>query len=65
MRSRETPVADIEIGHNSVIACHLGNIAQRLGRQIRWDVEKERVIDDPEAEAMTGMNYRLPWKLAL
>ena len=65
MRSRETPVADVEIGHNSVIACHLGNIAQRLGRQVRWDVDKERVIDDPEAEAMTGVNYRAPWKLAL
>ena len=49
MRSRETPVADVEIGHNSVIACHLGNIAQRLGRQVRWDVDRERVIDDPEA----------------
>ena len=65
VRSRETPVADVEIGHNSVIACHLGNIAQRLGRQVRWDVDKEQVIDDPQAEAMTAIDYRPPWKLEL
>ncbi len=65
MGSREAPVADVEIGHNSVIACHLGNIAQRLGRQVRWDADKEQVIGDPEAEAMTAVNYREPWKLSL
>ena len=65
VRSRETPVADVEIGHNSVIACHLGNIAQRLGRQVRWDVDKEQMIDDPQADAMTAINYRPPWKLEL
>ncbi len=65
MRSRQTPTADVEIGHNSVIACHLGNIAQRLGRQVQWDVEKERMIDDPQAEKIISLDYRPPWKLVL
>ena len=63
MRSRERPRSDVEIGHDSMIACHLGNMAQRLGRLIRWDVEKEAVIGDPEAQKMISRPYRAPWKL--
>ncbi len=64
MRSRERPHSDVEIGHNSMIACHLGNIAFRLGRQVRWDAEKERMIDDAEAQKYVMRPYRAPWKLA-
>lgn len=46
-----------------MIACHLGNIAFRLGRQIRWDVENERMINDPEAGSYVTRAYRTPWKL--
>lgn len=63
MRSRKLPNSDVEIGHNSMIACHLGNIAQRLGRQIQWDVDKEMVIKDPEAQKLVNKPYRSPWKL--
>jgi hypothetical protein len=63
MRSRERPRSDVEIGHDSMIACHLGNMAQRLGRMIRWDVEREAVIGDPEAQKMVSRPYRVPWKL--
>ncbi|MEW5976090.1 MAG: Gfo/Idh/MocA family oxidoreductase [Acidobacteriota bacterium] len=64
MRSRKRPNSDVEIGHNSMIACHLGNIAQRLGRQVKWDVENERIIDDPEAQKLVSKEYRAPWKLS-
>jgi predicted dehydrogenase len=63
MRTRKNPRSDVEIGHNSMIACHLGNMAQRLGRKVRWDVENERVIDDAEAQKMVTKDYRDPWKL--
>lgn len=63
MRSRALPRSDVEIGHNSMIACHLGNIAFRLGRQIRWDVENEKMINDAEAEGYVTRAYRAPWKL--
>ena len=55
--------SDVEIGHNSMIACHLGNIAQRLGRQVKWDVEKEKMIGDAEAQTYVSREYRKPWKL--
>ncbi len=63
MRSRKRPNSDVEIGHNSMIACHLANIAQRLGRRINWDVDKEAMINDPEAQNMVMRSYRAPWKL--
>ncbi len=55
---------DDEIGHNSMIACHLGNIAFRAGRRVNWDVENERVIGDPEAQKLVSKEYRAPWKLS-
>ena len=64
MRTRKKPRSDVEIGHDSMIGCHLGNAAVRTGRRVYWDVENERVIDDPEAETiMYKREYRKPWKL--
>jgi hypothetical protein len=65
MRSRQTPNSDVEIGHNSMIACHLGNIAYRLNRQVKWDVENERMVDDKEAQNFVTRAYRAPWKLSV
>ena len=62
-RTRQTPVADVEIGHRSVTACHLGVIAYRLGRQVNWDAANERIVGDAEAQAMTTKKYREPWAL--
>jgi len=63
MRSRQKPRADVEIGHNSMIASHLGNIAYRLGRQVKWDVENELFIGDDEAQKLHTRAYRAPWVL--
>jgi hypothetical protein len=35
VRSRQRPVADVEIGHRSVTVCHLANIARQVGRPLR------------------------------
>jgi hypothetical protein len=63
IRTRQTTVADWEVGHRSVTACHLGVIAQRVGRKIHWDAKSERIIGDAEAEGMLTKNYRAPWGL--
>lgn len=34
VRSRQTPVADVEVGHVSSTLCHLGNIAYRQGKEL-------------------------------
>lgn len=63
VRSRQKPISDVEIGHSSTTTPHLGNIALRLGRQIRWDSQQEKVIDDAEANSLLQHKYRSPWKL--
>jgi hypothetical protein len=53
--------ADIEEGHKSTRLCHLGNIAFRTGRAIRFDEKIETCIDDPEANRLLGRSYRKPF----
>jgi len=64
MRSREKPIADVEIGHRSATVCHLGNLVARLGRPIQWNPETETIVGDEEAAAMVDRPYREPWKAA-
>jgi len=63
VKSRAKPAADVEIGHRSATVCHLGGIAVRMGRKLRWDPEKERFIDDTEANKMLSRPMRSPWRL--
>ena len=62
MKTREKPVADVELGHKSVVACHLGNIG-RLQRYVPWDADKEIIPGDSEAQALVTYPYRAPWEL--
>jgi predicted dehydrogenase len=64
MKTRARPNADIEEGHRTAVMCHLGNIATRLGRSVRWDPEKEVLLGDPVAAKMLTRPYRKPWSLA-
>jgi predicted dehydrogenase len=61
VKSREAPVSDLESGHRVATACHLANIALRLGRRIRWDAKREEILDDMAANRMLVREYRTPW----
>ena len=63
IKSRKLPICDVEIGHRTVTLCHLANIAIRLGRKIRWDPDKEEILNDEEATRMLHRAYRAPWSL--
>ena len=63
VKSRQKPVADVEIGHKSILACHLANIGVRLGRYVRWDAKQEKIIGDAEAQKLVVSHYRKPWVL--
>jgi hypothetical protein len=63
MDTRKAPRSDVEVGHNSMIACHLANVAFRLNRRVQWDADKEQFIGDPEAQKLLMPTYRGPWAL--
>ncbi|MDP6468803.1 MAG: hypothetical protein QF918_13730 [Pirellulaceae bacterium] len=58
IRNGGRPQADIEFGHHSATACHLGNIASRLKRTLFFDGEKEQFINDDEANKLLTRDYR-------
>lgn len=63
VRSRQVPSCDVEVGHRTATACHLGNIARWLGRKVQWDSANERFIGDEQANAMLSRPMRQPWHL--
>lgn len=63
IKSGKRPNADIEDGHKSTRLCHLGNIAFRVGRALRFDAQTETLIDDPEANKLLGRTYRKPFTI--
>lgn len=61
VKSRKQPVCDAEIGHRSVSVCHLGVISIRLQRKLAWDPQRERFVNDPEANMWLARESREPW----
>ncbi len=49
VQSRRLPVSDVESQHRSVSTCHLGNIAMKVGRSVKWNPETETFPGDAEA----------------
>jgi predicted dehydrogenase len=63
VRSGNRPNADVEEGHKSTRLCHLGNIAFRTGRALRFDGATETFPDDPEANKLLGRACRAPFTM--
>jgi predicted dehydrogenase len=61
VKSRQQPIANLEAGHTTALACHLANIAARVGRVVHWDIEGNTIPGDPEAAALLTRTYRAPW----
>ncbi len=63
VQKRTEPICPVEVGHRSVSICHMGLIACRLGRKLRWDPDREQFIGDEGADGMLGRTMRAPWTL--
>lgn len=63
IKNRKDTICTAEIGHRSATLCHLANIGYQLRRNLAWDPEKERFIDDDEANKLLDHAMRDPWKL--
>ena len=63
IKTRQSPNSDIRVGHIASTLCHLGNLAYRLGREIRFDPAELNFRDDTEANALLDREYRKPWAI--
>jgi predicted dehydrogenase len=65
VRSRNTADlnADVEVGHNSAVLCHMANIAMRVGRRLKFDAKREEFIGDGEANRYLTKEYRKGFEL--
>ncbi|MFD3002347.1 Gfo/Idh/MocA family protein [Pontibacter toksunensis] len=63
IKSRQPPIAPVEVGHRSCSACLIHQIAMKLKRKVYWDPIKERFRNDDEANAMLSRPQRSPWAI--
>ena len=63
VKSRKDCYFPPEIGHRCFTVAHIGNISMLLGRKLKWDPDKERFINDEQANRMLSRSMRSPWRL--
>lgn len=63
VKTRQQTITPVETAHHSTIPGHLGLISMWVGRKIRWDVEKEQILDDHEAAKLMTRHYRWPYHI--
>lgn len=63
IKTRSNAISPIVSAVRSDAISHLGNIAIRTGRKIKWDNAAETIIGDAEASRMLKRSMRSPWHL--
>ncbi len=63
LKSREKPIADVEIGARSVTVCHLGNLAYWNRVPLKWDPKAWKFVDGKGDDAWLTRERRAPWAL--
>jgi predicted dehydrogenase len=58
VKSRKTPISDVASHHRTMTCLHLANISQMLGREVKWDPDKEQFIGDEQATALMSRPRR-------
>ncbi len=63
--SRGEVAAPAPVAQRAATVCHLGSIAAKLGRTLKFDPQTERFTDDAEANGLLMNPMREGWKLAV
>ena len=61
IRSRKEPISPVEMGHRACTVCLITHIAMKLERKLTWDPDKERFVNDDEANSMLSRPQRAPY----
>ena len=56
-------IAPIDVAYRAISVALLGEIAMTTGQTIRWDPDKEEIIDNTMASRLLSRPYRKPWTL--
>jgi predicted dehydrogenase len=64
IKSRQQPIAPVEVAHRACTACLLHHMAMKLKRKLYWDPVKERFRNDDEANAMRARPQRWPYMIS-
>jgi hypothetical protein len=62
VKSRQPTITPADVAHHSTTPGHLGYISMMVGRKLKWDVEKEQILDDPTASMMMSRLFRPPYQ---
>jgi len=60
-RDRKHLLSEVEETHLSTSHCHLGNIAYRLNRELKFDPKTMKFVGDDEANQLVTRVYRKPY----
>ena len=61
IKSGKQPISPVEIGHRACTVCLVSHIAMKLTRQLEWNPEQERFVNDAEANALLSRSQRAPY----
>jgi predicted dehydrogenase len=64
IRTRQQPIAPVEVAHRACSACLLHHIAMKAGRKLTWDPIRERFKNDDAANALLSRPQRPPYVVA-
>ncbi|HET6558431.1 MAG TPA: Gfo/Idh/MocA family oxidoreductase [Prolixibacteraceae bacterium] len=63
IRSGKETITPVEVAHRSISAGLLGEIAMTTKQTIKWDPDKEQIINNAAASKLLMRDLRAPWKL--
>ena len=62
IRTGRLPHCDVEDGHKSCVAMQLGNIAWRVGRDLKIDPVNGHILGDKQAQKLWSRTYEKGWE---
>jgi len=62
VRARRQPACTIEDAYRSTATVQLAMIAYETNSVVRWDAQREEILDNPAASKLLAREYRAPWK---
>jgi predicted dehydrogenase len=61
IRTRQQPIAPVEIGHRACSTCLIHHVAMKAKRKLYWNPQTERFKNDDEANALLSRPQRAPY----